>query len=1107
MKLAAIKKSLILGTAALALLFTSCENFLKAQDTAEQIKEAIEIANSNPTSIYIEAERDSGTVTPAQVRVKKHETFEMKFTPADNWKFIGWEVLDRTTLKPVTDAVKFDDATKLEVKATLLNPVDNLVIRPKCLQLPAIVSVTPSDTDASYANTPIKITFNMPMEAADVTAENSIFKYDAQNISITLGSVDITEYFETPRFNSDKTILTIVPKAAQMLAFITTLNKPFIDIQLSFGNNIAVTNGENVFTLATENQSIFIRYKRVVETTAPSKYDFFAATNSDSETHFTQTALSSFGNAEILQNRTEGSIYIYGRYYDSESGVNTIRITEKHTNAKDGSEINTPQKVTEYTAANTDFITDGNGTTTFGIKHNLKSEEGAILIGITVLDGCENAAPEQTFTVIKDSGIDLDGIDLYNFKNPITSGTYFTYENTENGTRIQYDDWPSIVRSLKLNPIEKRVYKDFIIPETELKGVSLTYNSTAHAMTFDSVANLWKFDIPIETDVSGLAITLTVEDYLGNKATKEFAFPDIPTILDIAQSQEYDYEYTAYLLSNFNFTRIASVYDIRYSETADGPTVSADELYEGDYPEYSRYSLSNPNSMTISMRGVVPDFYRYNSNQYYGIYSNYRFFLVENQLAGLMTEEITISDAISIDSTLPAVGISEATETVSEDGNFLIIDIKMDTSTYNPWETYNSILVQFATNPTYPSVTSFVDKNSTSFSISIPYTAKIYNSYPFIRLIGITDTKKSPDYTYVGAYEPGWYLLEIPFENRDKFEKVKPTVLSSDGIASISAMYMSEGLNIPARYDYMMPVLAEDYQSGLKKIIINANDCIWTYSINDFYSLGNNSQGYPNHFQFKDGNDVYDAGSSFRLPLIWDADKELNELTITYYDSYDNCSVWSGNFISAKIPSFTHQSDGTFKSEETTETLYQCHLGILKFNSSNAWEKVKEVTTAPVESTGTNNGKIYTYSSETLSSNTFIKIIATAAFENDTMSKNFGNSVPTYFYTGATKNSGDYDYIIKNGSSKTSVLIASDAPTFVHTLVTKYPMSECQNWSVERWEHNHKHIGDKQISFTAENTTAKKYTIPVDQMDDGDCYVVIAHFADGTSAISEVMQK
>ena len=56
------------------------------------------------------------------------------------------------------------------------------------------------------------------------------------------------------------------------------------------------------------------------------------------------------------------------------------------------------------------------------------------------------------------------------------------------------------------------------------------------------------------------------------------------------------------------------------------------------------------------------------------------------------------------------------------------------------------------------------------------------------------------------------------------------------------------------------------------------------------------------------------------------------------------------------------------------------------------------------------------------------------------------------------------------------------------------------------WEHNHKYIGDKIMQFS-ENVTAKKYTIPLDEIESGDCYCVVVHFADGTSAASEVMCK
>ncbi len=45
------------------------------------------------------------------------------------------------------------------------------------------------------------------------------------------------------------------------------------------------------------------------------------------------------------------------------------------------------------------------------------------------------------------------------------------------------------------------------------------------------------------------------------------------------------------------------------------------------------------------------------------------------------------------------------------------------------------------------------------------------------------------------------------------------------------------------------------------------------------------------------------------------------------------------------------------------------------------------------------------------------------------------------------------------------------------------------------------------MSFDSTNHAVKKYKIPVNEIDEGDCYVVIAHFADGTSSMSEVKQK
>jgi hypothetical protein len=106
-----------------------------------------------------------------------------------------------------------------------------------------------------------------------------------------------------------------------------------------------------------------------------------------------------------------------------------------------------------------------------------------------------------------------------------------------------------------------------------------------------------------------------------------------------------------------------------------------------------------------------------------------------------------------------------------------------------------------------------------------------------------------------------------------------------------------------------------------------------------------------------------------------------------------------------------------------------------------------------------------------------------------------------------TPSSGKYDYILPMSGTKKSVLVSSDSTTFVHTLVTKKPYEECMNWDEAKWEKNRRSIGEDIMAFTTDDHSPQKYNIPVTDLDSGDCYCVIAHFADGSTAMSEVMQN
>ena len=89
-----------------------------------------------------------------------------------------------------------------------------------------------------------------------------------------------------------------------------------------------------------------------------------------------------------------------------------------------------------------------------------------------------------------------------------------------------------------------------------------------------------------------------------------------------------------------------------------------------------------------------------------------------------------------------------------------------------------------------------------------------------------------------------------------------------------------------------------------------------------------------------------------------------------------------------------------------------------------------------------------------------------------------------------------------------SVFIASDCNVFIHTVGTKKNFSECSSWTTEEWGFKHFETGDAVYKYSSTDRYQKLYTIPVDQLLEAgcSCYVVIAHFSDGTVQKSEVFE-
>ena len=113
-----------------------------------------------------------------------------------------------------------------------------------------------------------------------------------------------------------------------------------------------------------------------------------------------------------------------------------------------------------------------------------------------------------------------------------------------------------------------------------------------------------------------------------------------------------------------------------------------------------------------------------------------------------------------------------------------------------------------------------------------------------------------------------------------------------------------------------------------------------------------------------------------------------------------------------------------------------------------------------------------------------------------------------YKYSGI-QNTRVYDYLIPNGNSKETYLVCSDAPVYIHHLVTAVDYNICKNWKEDKWCLYAHDEGGKCFNFSPEEHSPKVYRLADAgyRPSEGECYVTIVHFADGSKIMTDVMQK
>ena len=980
------------------------------------------------------------------------------------------------------DAVKVDaiedtmNPGKYQAHVWVKEETTDIIIKIKTLALPCVQDYLPKFAATGVTTDKvITITFNTPMEQSKTDNVKD-------KVKIEIYGTDVSSLFYAPELNEAGTILTIKPKFEELAKFIENdMKAAFADVNIYFENSASAKIGGKTYYLKRDSKSNFtIRYKNEIERTAPVATDFFvtsfpvdlehcASVTANDDRRFATQALNFSAistDSNFLKNASGGTVYIYGKYLDVDTGVNTVIVNEALMSggvAGEGEITGTYMPGSE----NAEFYKDQDGNNYFCIAHNLKdyNDESAVQLSVVVKDLCDNPSEPQTYTVIvkkrlfgnDDTGtpynVDLDAVDSIASYNNSLKTINFDYENLGHCLYGSDDAYSLPAEQFELyceyvdktGNAEPKKFDIITIPATNIKPAKKVFR---HTLNVDSVSD-FKF-------------TVSFSIKRGYECKKEYHFTPTKFPIDTFSYNQDDNEYFVSIKDetalgfkhNYKFTAL--------STTAEG----VDIIYVPN--------MSSGLHIPQATEGPITNYYLFYDNN------------------GLCSELVDANECyeefLQGNNEIQEVGIKSITK-VYNDSPIINVVVELEDDT---WDKFDSLTYKIWGGADW----STVEKNTYTIVIPVEYmdllssrTFEIRGTKGFSLSSGTTQT--------IEAENP---------ENYYKFDTTKPEVRGSlsDGKYSLVAEDRSSVFGM----DYVKFTVGETTYTDSQRVQISKStmDSLFVNSL-----IPGIAQEVRIPYEARDK-----AGNIATGELIITKERipNIGRIRISSRKSANNEDglQFEGHKGAAQTP----------YPERSYYENQRMNISISRFTSTqqeNPWAFVDSVNLLSYDRS---YGEYYWYPFIKLEKNKFYRILATSSYNDYKAS-------PQYYYFGV-QNTGAYDGILPNGNSTSSVFVSSDAPVFVHTLVTNKPYAECSEWDEDFWEQFTQELKPKQLNFSPEEehtitigqegeegyqtftyTTGdhspKRYDIPIDQITEGHCYCVIAYFADGTCALSHVMQK
>ncbi|MBO4638970.1 MAG: hypothetical protein J5710_04375, partial [Treponema sp.] len=1074
----------------------------------------INSSTTNKVTLKASTSQTGGTIqfTPSVTGNKYNigEKITATFVPTNSdYSFTKWTLsggtsvsFNNSNLNPVTITVNSSSAATHTINASNIFATK-------------ISSVSPENSSTGVPlDTPLVIKFNKIMDFTSLTKGDDIQLYDQY-------WNDISIYFNDPEVTTEdnKTVVTVKIKPDYSIREIFgNNNTAVIQVQLK-----STLQGSDTISLSTSDYTvqngfltIMYRINKQTEDDLPefSYYDvhytqtfepYSPTKKFDRKNHIYDTLFYLF-NIEDETSGCSGRMdieakVIYDKFGNSVSNGNTLHLTRYYTPDED---------IDDTLNFSTDFLPDGK-----------IEEECMIQVDFTIYDIAGNSNT-ITYYVAMDKTLDMKKGFIYNrygtsltdtqlksndYASARDAYTYNMNPETSYGdirSCIGEDTWPMIDTTntylyFRYPKDQTFITFDGLSYTDSISAVTLYFGTNQQNVENESTSLKKRPDLTFEQDgyryfaFKNLTVSKTAKTYIkiiaqdagGCKNSFSTYIPESPSTM-------YLYEYNSG--SPYSEVRYESGYNTSSTNNSNGSTY---KRYCAATGVTDHIGLSNLTSSYANRDNTVGRQYLFEKSNYWrNTADNYRLFCDLRSPPG---NPITYSKTAT-PNTISGVNYISG---VSDGNNSGKYEVKLQITNHSTFNKTNDLVLWTSGN-----VTVYKMDSNGYITLSMPYASfKSFCTTKKISLAIWQNGYKATGNTYtVSGSIPTSVTDNIAPNSNDtwgpsNFGDVMVINDITDNQSPLKTITYSG--NTYYEYEYM--IVPEDTNSSIISKNYDSYNPVFSYSlgidgpdsINRCFLRVPVAKGCITYFRIKDtANNYYispvytmepgeidfhyaEVGNNIPLTVTKNVTRTQLNYSATYDEKYINTAKkyylvveHCGNSVSSTYGKYwEHNYDFDPESLDSYDEDEECYEDLYYNNLPNIQYAISSSTT-----NGTTVQKAISYDP-----NTFYRAMVIS---------DKTNSLPLYTYTGtATCN-------IKNVlSGSTGVTIMCDNPTLYYCCFSLYDYGDNQ----DEWEVYGAHTVTHII-----NTSKNAVTSGVPK---GAKYVVIAHFADNTSAMSSVMTK